>query len=64
MRWSLATEPPVHDPRLDPYREGVARLSKEGQHRGFLLVSVEQVVDRLGGRWWWSWKLDDDITPT
>lgn len=54
MPWSLPTEPPVHDPRLDPYRERVARLSKDGQHRGFLLVSVEQVVDRLGGRWWWS----------
>lgn len=43
-------------PRLDPDRERVARLNRDGDHRGFLLVSVEQVWDRLGGRWWWtSW---------
>ncbi len=44
------------NPRLDPYRERVARLSKNGAPRGFHLVSVEPVCDRLGGHWWWtSW---------
>jgi hypothetical protein len=54
MPWSPPTEPPAHDRRLDPYRKRAARLIKDGQPRGFLLVSVEQVVDRVGGHWWWT----------
>lgn len=56
MPWSLPSEPAPRDPHLDRYRERVARLSKDSEHRGFLLVSVEQVSDRLSGRLWWtSW---------
>ena len=44
----------VPDPRLDPYRERVARVFRGGEEVGLLLVRVDVYAEAESGRWWWT----------
>ena len=52
MPWSPGW-PPISDPRLDPYRDQVAVLERDGVTVGHVLILTEGVSTQIGGLLWW-----------
>ena len=52
MPWSPSW-PSISDPRLDPYRNRVATLERDGVTVGHVLILAELLSTQVGGRLWW-----------
>ena len=56
-RWRLPS-----DPRVDPYRDRVAALSRRGSLAGHVLILTEHYATQTGGHLWWRrWGPDREV---
>ncbi len=53
MPWYPSFEQAVPDPRLDPYRNRVGRLTCDGALAAWILVETGFEAEELGGHLWW-----------